>query len=243
MYSDFEFQAGDQLFNQAAKWSFMSGGQTAVPLVVRTSAGCGKGYGGQHSQNLESHAAHTPGIKIAVPFTPADAKGLMKSAIRDVNPVLFVESQLLYKTAGPVPENDSFLVPFGEAAVRRQGSNVTLVSWSYMVLECLKAADLLAKEGIEAEVIDLRTLCPLDMDTVLASVAKTGRVVVAAQAVKTGGFTGEIASRIQEEAFDDLDGPVLRVGAKDAISPQAEVLERRYLPWAEDVVDAVKQLG
>jgi len=243
MYSDFEFQAGDQLFNQAAKWSFMSGGQTSVPLVIRTSAGCGKGYGGQHSQNLETHATHTPGMKIAVPFSAADAKGLMKSAIRDMNPVLFVESQLLYKTSGVVPKDASFLVPFGEAATRREGQDVTIVAWSFMVLEALKAADQLATEGIEAEVIDLRTLCPLDMDTVLASVAKTGRAVVAAQAVKTGGFTGEIAARIQEEAFDDLDAPVLRVGAEDSISPQAEILEKNYLPWAKDVVDAVKQLG
>jgi len=242
MYSDFEFQAGDQLFNQASKWSFMSGGQTAVPLVVRTSAGCGKGYGGQHSQNLESHAAHTPGIKIAVPFTPADAKGLLKSAIRDQDPVMFVESQLLYKTTGIVPQDEDFLVPFGQAAVRREGTDVTIVAWSYMVYEALKAAEALAEERIQAEVIDLRTICPLDMSSILQSVSKTGRAVIAAQAVKTAGFTAEIASRIQEEAFDDLDGPVLRVGAMDSISPQAEILEKTYLPWAEDIVESVKRL-
>ena len=242
MYSDFEFQAGDQLFNQAAKWSFMSGGQTSVPMVVRTSAGCGKGYGGQHSQNLESHACHTPGIKVAVPYTPADAKGLLKAAIRDRDPVLFVESQLLYKLKGVVPEDQDFVVPFGVAAVRREGKDATLVAWSYMVHEALKAADILHSQGLEVEVIDLRTLVPLDMATVLQSVKKTGRAVVTAQAVRTGSFSAEIAARIQEEAFDYLDAPVLRVGAQDAISPQSEILERRYLPWAEDLVHAVRSL-
>jgi len=238
MYSDFEFQAGDQLFNQAAKWHYMSGGQTTVPLVIRTSTGAGKGYGGQHSQALESHATHTPGMLVVYPSTPYDAKGLLKSAIRDDNPVMFVESQNLYNEKGEVPEEE-YLVPFGQAALRRQGSDVTLVAWGMVAHMLPQAAQILSTEhGIEAEVIDPRTLVPLDLDTIVDSVRKTGRCVVASQACKTGSYTAEVASRIQQAAFDYLDAPVERVGSEDAISPQSEVLERAFLPQVEDIVQA-----
>jgi 2-oxoisovalerate dehydrogenase E1 component len=238
MYSDFEFQAGDQLFNQAAKWHYMSGGQTTVPLVVRTSVGAGKGYGGQHSQALEAHACHTPGLLVVCPSTPHDAKGLLKSAIRDDNPVLFVESQELYNLKGEVPEED-FLVPIGRAAVRRQGTDVTIVAWGLLAHLMGRAADVLSgTHGLEAELVDLRSLIPLDVETVLASVRKTGRCVVACQACHTGSFAAEVAARIQEAAFDWLDAPVTRIGSADAISPQSEVLEKAYLPGVEDLVRA-----
>ena len=242
MYSDFEFQAGDQIYNQAAKWSFMSGGQTSVPMVIRTSTGAGKGYGGQHSQSLESHSTHTPGLKVVVPSTPYDAKGLFKTSVRDDDPVMFVESQNLYNVTGPVPE-DEYLIPFGEAALRREGEHATVVAWGYLVPECLAAAEVLAKDhGISIEVIDPRTLIPFDMDAVLESVRKTGRLVVASQATRTGSYTGEIAAQVQEAAFDYLDAPILRIGAVDAVSPQSAVLEKAYLPYAEDVVEAVVSL-
>ena len=242
MYSDFEFQAGDQLFNQAAKWHYMSGGQTTVPMVVRSSVGAGKGYGGQHSQALEAHATHTPGMVVVCPATPRDAKGLLKSAIRDDNPVLFVESQALYNIRGEVPEED-YLEPIGKAAVRRQGADVTIVAWSLMAHRMIEAGEVLAEEhDVDAELIDLRTLIPTDMETVLASVRKTGRCVVACQAVKTGSFTAEIAARIQRQAFDYLDAPVQRIGSADAISPQSKVLEDRYLPGVEEIVQAALEV-
>ena len=238
MYSDFEFQAGDQLFNQAAKWHYMSGGQTTVPLVVRSSVGAGKGYGGQHSQALEAHATHTPGIYVVYPSTPHDAKGLLKSAIRDDNPVLFVESQGLYNLKGEVPEDD-YLVPLGKAAVRRPGADVTIVAWGLLAHLMMEAGEILASDhGIDAELIDLRCLIPTDLETVLNSVRKTGRCVVACQACRTGSFTAELAAQIQEAGFDYLDAPVARIGSADAISPQSEVLERAYLPDVQDVVRA-----
>jgi 2-oxoisovalerate dehydrogenase E1 component len=242
MYSDFEFQAGDQLFNQAAKWHYMSGGQTTVPLVVRSSVGAGKGYGGQHSQALEAHATHTPGMYVVCPSTPHDAKGLLKSAIRDDNPVLFVESQALYNNKGAVPEGE-YLEPLGKAAVRREGGDVTVVAWSLLAHLMLEAGEVLAGEhGIDVELIDLRSLIPLDMETVLNSVRKTGRCVVACQACRTGSFTAEVAARIQEEAFDYLDAPVARIGSADAISPQSEVLEKAYLPGVADIVREARRL-
>ncbi|MCK4283983.1 MAG: pyruvate dehydrogenase, partial [Candidatus Brocadiae bacterium] len=238
MYSDFEFQAGDQLFNQAAKWHYMSGGQTTVPMVIRTSVGAGKGYGGQHSQALEAHATHTPGLYVVCPSTPHDAKGLLKSAIRDDNPVMFVESQALYNVRGEVPRDD-YVVPIGQAAVRRRGQDVTIVAWGLLAYMMVEAADVLAqRHGIQAELIDLRSLMPLDMETVLSSVRKTGRCVVACQACRTGSFTAEVAARIQEGALDHLDAPVARIGSADAVSPQSEVLERAYLPDVDDLVRA-----
>jgi 2-oxoisovalerate dehydrogenase E1 component len=242
MYMDFALMAGDQIANQAGKWHYMSGAQVEVPLVIRASVGAGKGYGGQHSQSLESVFTHIPGLYVVYPSTPADAKGLLAAAIRTNNPVLFVESQGLYPAKGVVPEGEH-VVEIGRARLAREGGDVTLVGWGPAVPDLLAAAETLAVEhGIGAEVVDLRSLVPLDMETVLASVRKTGRCVVASQAILVGSFVNEIVARIQLEAFDDLDGPVGRIGAANGISPQAEGLERAFLPNAGDVVRAVLAL-
>jgi 2-oxoisovalerate dehydrogenase E1 component len=242
MYFDFALMSSDQISNQAAKWHYMSGAQTEVPLVIRASAGAGKGYGGQHSQTLESVFCHIPGMYVVYPATPADAKGMLKAAIRDNNPVLFVESQALYSLKGPVPEGD-YLVPLGVANVAREGADITLVAWGPLVHDCLKAADQLQKEkNVSAEVIDLRSLVPLDIETVLRSVKKTGRCVVASQAIQIGSYTGEIASAVSEAAFDYLDAPVLRVGAKNGIAPQSHILEAAFLPNANDILAAANAI-
>jgi 2-oxoisovalerate dehydrogenase E1 component len=242
MYFDFALMSSDQISNQAAKWHYMSGAQTEVPLVIRCSAGAGKGYGGQHSQTLESVFCHIPGLYVVYPTTPHDAKGMLKSAIRDNNPVMFVESQALYGMKGPVPEGE-YLVPLGVADVKREGSDITLVAWGPVVHDCLKAAEKLkADRGVSAEVIDLRSLVPLDMDTVLRSVQKTGRCVVASQAVHIGSYTGEIASTIQDKAFDYLDAPIKRVGAKNGIAPQSHILEAAFLPNVNDILAAAAEI-
>jgi 2-oxoisovalerate dehydrogenase E1 component len=241
MYFDFALMASDQISNQAAKWHYMSGAQTEVPLVIRASAGAGKGYGGQHSQTLESMFCHIPGLYVVYPATPADAKGMLKAAIRDNNPVLFVESQALYGMKGPVPEGD-YIVPLGVADVKREGSDITFVTWGPLVHDCLKAADKLAERGVSAEVIDLRSLVPLDLETVLRSVQKTGRCVVASQAIHIGSYTGEIASTIQDVAFDYLDAPVKRVGAKNGIAPQSHILEAAFLPSVADILAAADEI-
>ncbi|HEX9551231.1 MAG TPA: dehydrogenase E1 component subunit alpha/beta [Candidatus Limnocylindrales bacterium] len=243
MYMDFALMASDQIANQAAKWHFMSGAQVEVPLVIRASVGAGKGYGGQHSQSLESLFTHTPGLYVVYPATPEDAKGLLKSAIRTNNPVLFVESQGLYGTKGVVPDDD-YLTPIGQARIARHGTDVTLVGWGPAVPDLLAAAETLeAEHGTSAEVIDLRSLVPLDFETVLDSVRRTGRCVVASQAVLTGSFVNDLVARIQLEAFDALDGPIGRIGAANGISPQAEGLERAFLPSPDDVVRAVLAIG
>ena len=243
MYMDFALMASDQIANQAAKWHFMSGGQLEVPLVIRASVGAGKGYGGQHSQSLESLFTHTPGLVVLYPATPADAKGLLASAIRSRDPVLFVESQGLYGTKGVVPEGE-VLTPIGVARIARPGTDVTLVGWGPAVPDLLTAAATLESDHERsAEIIDLRSLVPLDIETVLESVRRTGRCVVASQAVLGGSFVNEIVARIQAEAFDFLDAPVGRIGAANGISPQAEGLERAFLPGPDDVVSAVLALG
>ena len=242
MYMDFALMASDQIANQAGKWHYMSGAQVEVPIVIRASVGAGKGYGGQHSQSLESIFTHIPGLYVVYPATPADAKGLLKSAIRTNNPVMFVESQGLYPTKGEVPEGEH-LEPIGVARVAREGSDLTIVAWGPAVLDALTAAGRLREEhGIETEVIDLRSLVPLDMETVLTSVRKTGRCVVASQAILVGSFVNEIVARIQLEAFDYLDAPIARVGAANGISPQAESLERAFLPNAGDIYQAAVSL-
>jgi len=242
MYMDFALMASDQIANQAGKWHYMSGAQTTVPLVIRASVGAGKGYGGQHSQSLESIFTHTPGLVVIYPATAADAKGLLKSAIRSDDPVLFCESQGLYAERGPVPDDPDYLVPIGVARLAREGSDATIVAWGPAVMDALEAAETLAGEGIECDVNDLRTLVPLDMETVLASVRKTGRCVVAAQAVLIGSYVNEIVARVVDEAFDDLDAPVARIGAANGISPQAEALEEAFLPHASDIAKAVRGL-
>lgn len=240
MYMDFALMASDQIANQASKWHYMSGAQVEVPLVIRASVGAGKGYGGQHSQSLESIFTHIPGLQIVYPSTPADAKGLLKSAIRSNNPVMFVESQGLYATRGLVPLGADELVEIGRARLAREGSDATIVAWGPAVPDALAAADILqAEHDISTDVIDLRSLVPLDMEAVLASVRRTGRCVVASQAVLIGSFVNEIVARIQSQAFDDLDGPVGRIGAANGISPQAEGLEKAFLPHPEDIVRAV----
>jgi 2-oxoisovalerate dehydrogenase E1 component len=240
MYMDFLLMAGDQVCNQAAKWHYMSGAQVEVPLVIRTSVGGGKGYGGQHSQTLESIVAHIPGMYVVYPSTPYDAKGMLKSAIRDNNPVMFLESQLLYGEKGIVPEEE-YLVRLGVAEIKRPGSDITLVAYGPAVPDALKAADRLqAESGLSAEVVDLRSLVPLDIETVLRSVKKTGRCVVISEAVQMGSFSGEIASTIQQEVFDYLDAPVTRVGAKNGIAPQSHVLEAVFYPRVEDILAAAR---
>jgi 2-oxoisovalerate dehydrogenase E1 component len=242
MYMDFALMASDQISNQAAKWHYMSGAQVEVPLVVRASIGGGKGYGGQHSQTLEAVFAHIPGLYIIYPATPYDAKGMLKAAIRNNNPVMYLESQLLYGIKGNVPIED-FLIPLGEADIKRSGTDLTLITWGPALHDALKAAELLQQNsGVSAEVVDVRSLIPLDLDTILMSVRKTGRAVVVSQAINIGSFTAEIASSIQEKIFDYLDAPVLRVGAKNGIAPQSHILEAAFLPMAEDIIIAAKTI-
>ncbi|MEI6808796.1 MAG: dehydrogenase E1 component subunit alpha/beta [bacterium] len=241
MYMDFALMASDQISNQAAKWHYMSGAQVQVPLVIRASVGAGKGYGGQHSQTLESMFAHIPGLYVVYPSTPYDAKGLFKAAVRNNNPVMFVESQGLYGVEGPVPEND-YVLPIGVADVKREGKDITFVAWGPAVHDCLKAADELAKENISAEVVDIRCLVPLDIETIIKSVQKTGRCVVASHAIHVGSFTAEIASTIQDTVFDYLDAPVKRVGARNGISPQSHILEAAFLPGPGDIVAAARSI-
>ncbi len=245
MYIDFTTIAMDQLVNQAAKIRYMFGGHGTVPFVLRVPIGGGKGYAGQHSQSLESFFTHVPGIKVVVPSTPYDAKGLLKTAIRDDNPVLFVEHQLLYSDKDIKQEvpTDDYTIPFGVADIKREGSDVTIVTYSHMVHKTLAAAAELAEQGIEAEVIDLRTLNPLDIQTIVDSVKKTGKVLVAAQACRTGSFSAEVASQIQELAFDYLDMPVMRIGAKDTPPPMSPTLEEVFLPQSSDIVKTVQDMA
>ena len=241
MFQDFIALAMDQLVNHAAKFYYMYGNQASVPMVVRTPAGGGRNYGPTHSQSLEAWLIHVPGLKVVAPAFAADAKGLLKSAIRDANPVVFVESKLLYGVRGEVPEGD-WTVPIGEAKVVREGTDITLVAYSRMTIECLKAAQMLAQNGIEAEVVDLRTLSPLDMDTVAASVEKTGRAVVVCEDCLTGGISAEVAARVMEECFDFLQAPIRRVAGLDTPLPCADNLEKLALPDAAKIVAAVAQL-
>ncbi|MEI7436166.1 MAG: dehydrogenase E1 component subunit alpha/beta [bacterium] len=242
MYMDFSLMSGDAIGNQAAKWHYMSGAKAEIAMVIRASVGGGKGYGGQHSQTLESIFAHIPGLYVVYPATPRDAKGMLKTAIRDNNPILFVESQLLYMTKGEVPEDPEFTIPFGLAEVKREGKDISFIVWGPALHDALKAADELAKDGVQAEVVDLRSLVPLDMQTVLRSVRKTGKVVVGSQCVTTGSFMGEIIANIQHDAFDALDAPIQRVGARDTIAPQSSVLEAAFLPTVKDFVAAARAI-
>jgi len=242
MFSDFLCLALDQIANQAAKMHYMTGGQARVPLVIRTTLGAGRGAAAQHSQSFQGLVAHIPGLKVVMPSTPYDAKGLLKSAIRDDNPVIFLEDKMCYSTVkGPVPTQE-YLVPLGVADVKRTGEDVTLVATSSMVQVALKAADMLATVGISAEVVDPRTLRPLDTATILASVRKTGRAVVIDEGCRTYGVTAEIAATIADEAFDYLDAPVKRLGAVDVPVPMVPVLEAATVPNEGQVVEIVKGL-
>ncbi len=240
MYSDFALLAMDQIVNQAAKIRYMTGGQARVPLVVRMVTGGYKSSAAQHGQSLEGWFASVPGLLVAVPSTPADAKGLMKTAIRLDDPVIFFEHKAMYLDAGEIPEGEH-LVPFGQARVARSGSDVTIVAWAKMVPFALEAAERLAGEGIEAEVVDPRTLVPLDEAAILESVGRTGRLVVVHEAHRRGGFGGEIAALVAEHAYGDLRAPIARVAARDVPLPMAPNLERVILPQVEWIEDAVRE--
>jgi len=232
----------DQLLNQAAKLPFMTGGAAQMALTVRTQFGAGRSSGSQHSQSLEAMLAHVPGLTVVMPSTPADTYGLLRASIEDPNPVVFIENRLLYGMKGPQPPADH-LVPIGTAAVVQAGTDVTVVSVSRMVHECLAAAEAVAGDGISVEVIDLRTVAPLDMDTVLTSVTKTGRLLVAHEAVVPFGIGAEIAAVVVREAFWDLDAPIERIGAAATPPPYAPELEQAWLPGRDDVVEAIRRLA
>ncbi len=240
MYVDFTPLAMDQIANQGAKNRYMFGGKTTVPMVIRTEGGAGRNIAAHHSQSLEALWTHFPGIYVVMPATPYDAKGLLKAAIRDDNPVMFIEHKMLYGIEGLVPDED-YIIPYGIADVKREGKDVTLITYSRMVHRALEAAEKLATEGISVEVIDLRTLKPLDMDTVAASVRKTGRVVGLTEGYKTGSFISEVAMRIQEELFDWLDAPIVRVCAADVPVPMSDPLEDAAIPNLARVIAGVRQ--
>ena len=241
MYVDFTPLVMDQIANQGAKNRYMFGGKTKVPMVVRTEGGAGRAIAAHHSQSLESLWTHFPGIYVVMPATPYDAKGLLKTAIRDDNPVMFIEHKMLYKERGPVPEED-YIIPFGVADVKRSGSDLTIVTYSRMVLRALEAAEVLAKEGIDVEVIDLRTLNPLDMDTIVKSIQKTGRFVGVTEAYENTSFISEVMARVNEEAFDWLDAPMVRVSSENVPVPRAEILEDLAIPNVEKIVKACRKV-
>jgi pyruvate dehydrogenase E1 component beta subunit len=240
MFVDFITLAMDQLVNHAAKLRYLSGGQLRVPLVVRAQCGASGGWGAHHSQILEAWFLHVAGLKVVMPSTPADARGLLKAAIRDDNPVVFVEHRGLYWGLGDLPAGDG-VVPLGQAAISRAGRDVTVLATGRLVGEAVTAARTLESEGISLEVIDLRSLVPLDLDTIVASVRKTGRVVLAHEAVETGGWGAEVAARLQHAAFDYLDAPVERVAAPDAPVPASPPLEAAFVPGQEEIVAAVRR--
>lgn len=241
MFGDFLMCAGDQIVNQVAKARFMSGGKANVPLTIRVTTGAPGSAGAQHSQSPEAWFMNVPGLKIATPATPADAKGLLKSAIRGQDPVLFFEHKMLYSVKGPVPEDQDFMVPFGKAALTREGGDITLIGVGIMAQKALQAAQQLAGEGIDAEVIDPRTLIPLDTQTLIESVIKTGRVVIAHEAHLRAGPGAEISAVLAEHAIEYLDGPIMRVGAKNVPLPYSPELEQSVLPDVEDIVLAARQ--
>jgi pyruvate dehydrogenase E1 component beta subunit len=242
MFGDFLMCAGDQLVNQVAKARFMSGGKANVPLTIRIASGAPGSSAAQHSQSPESWFMNVPGLKIVTPATPADAKGLLKTAIRGEDPVLFFEHKMLYAATGPVPEDPDFMVPFGEAAVVREGKDVTIIGIGIMVQKALVAANQLSNKGIDAEVIDPRTLVPLDKDTLIKSVAKTGRVIIAHEAHRRSGPGAEISAMLAEEAIEYLDGPIIRIGAMNVPLPYSPELENHVLPNENDIVQAALKL-
>ncbi len=241
MFVDFIGVCLDQLFNQAAKMRYMFGGKAKIPMVLRAPQGAGIGAAAQHSQSLEAWFMHMPGVKVAMPSTPEDAKGLLISAIRDDNPVIFLEHKMLYGIEGEVPD-EAVAIPFGKAVIRREGKDVTIVATSKMVHTALEAAETLAGEGISAEVIDPRTITPLDMETIIESVKKTHGLMVAHEAVKTGGVGAEIAAQVAEAAFDFLDAPIIRIGAPFTPVPFSVPLEQAFIPCAADIVQAAQRI-
>lgn len=241
MYVDFIGVAMDPVMNQAAKMRYMTGGQVNVPMVLRAPMGSGRRNAGQHSQCLETLFTHIPGLKVVCPSTAKDAKGLIKAAIRDDDPVVFLEHKLLYAKKEDIPEEE-YIIPLGKADIKREGKDVTIITWSRQVYFALEAAEELAKEGINVEVLDLRTLVPLDWEAIKESVCKTHNVVVVHEGVKRSGFGGELSAQITEELFDELDSPVARVAALNVVPPFAPTLEDAFFPHPEDIVKAVKKV-
>ena len=241
LFIDFTSLILDQIANQAAKYKFMSGGNGKVPLVLRTQGGSGNGLAAQHSQSLEAWFYHVPGLKVVMPSTPYDAKGLLKSAIRDDDPVIFIEHKLLYRAKGHVPEGD-YTIELGKGDIKRPGKNVTIVAWSNMVPRSVSASEKLAQEGIDVEVVDPRTLWPLDEDIILESVRKTHNVLIVQEAVRRGGVASDIASIIQEEEFSSLASPVRILAGKNTPIPYNINLERACVPQEEDIVEIIKEM-
>jgi pyruvate dehydrogenase E1 component beta subunit len=241
LFIDFLLQAMDQVVNQAAKYRFMSGGEGRVPLVIRTQGGTGNSLAGQHSQSLEALLYHIPGLKVVMPATPRDAKGLLKSAIRDDDPVVFIEHKLLYMTDGEVPD-EPYEIPLGVADIKHEGSDVTIVAWSHMTTKAVQAATELEADGILAEVVDLRTLVPMDTGTILGSVRKTGHLLIAQEAIKRGGVGSDIAAIAAEQAFDSLHAPILRVAGVNTVIPFNLALEKSAVPQVTDIVAGARSL-
>jgi pyruvate/2-oxoglutarate/acetoin dehydrogenase E1 component len=241
MYMDFVPICLDQIATQAAKMHFMSGGKLKVPMVLRTQYSLGRAHGSQHSQFFPSWFFQVPGLKVVLPSTPHDAKGLLNAAIRDGNPVVFIESGMLYRTKGPVPEED-YVIPLGQCDVKRKGNDLTIVAVSRLVNEALAAATKLEEQGLLVEVIDPRTIQPLDLATILGSVKRTGRLMVASDDVKSGGIGSEIAAAVVEEGFDSLDAPIVRVASPNMPIPFSPTLEEAYMPNAEKIVEAARKL-
>ena len=242
MTFNFAMQAIDQIINSAAKTLYMSGGQLGCPIVFRGPNGAAARVAAQHSQDYTSWYAHCPGLKVIAPYSASDAKGLLKAAIRDPNPVIFLENEVMYGQSFDIPEDDDWIVPIGKAKIVRPGRDVTIVSFSRMVGVCLEAADKLAEQGVEAEVIDLRTIRPMDTETVLNSVRRTNRIVSVEEGWPTAGIGSELAAVMMEQAFDDLDAPLVRVAGEDVPMPYAANLESLALPNADKVINAVKQV-
>lgn len=241
MTVNFALLAMDQIVNHAAKIRYMFGGKAKVPLVIRAPGGGGKQLGAQHSQSLESYFVHCPGIKVVMPSTPRDAKGLLKESIRDNGPIIFLEHEHLYNTKGEVPPEE-YTIPIGKAAIKKSGRDLTIVAYSNMVLTAQEAAKQLEKEGISIEIVDPRTLNPLDIHSIIASVKKTNRVIIVEEDWKTGGVGAEIASQIYENAFTSLDAPIIRIAGKDTPMPYAKNLERAAIPQVEDIIQAAINL-
>ena len=241
MFCDLLTLSMEQIVNQVAKIRYMFGGKIEVPLVIRSALGGLRCAAAQHSQHLEAWFTHVPGLKVVIPSTPYDAKGLLKSAIREDNPVMFFEHQQLMATTGPVPEEE-YLIPIGQAAIQREGKDVTVVTYSLMVHRTLKAAEALAQEGIDCEVIDLRTLSPLDKTAILKSVEKTGRLLIVHQACTTGGFGAEIAAMVAQEGFELLTAPIRRLGALDVPVPYSPVLENYVIPDDKRIAEEIRQM-
>jgi pyruvate dehydrogenase E1 component beta subunit len=242
MTVNFALLAMDQIINHMAKIRSMFGGQTFLPMTVRMPGGGGSQLAAQHSQSLESYFMHCPGLRIAYPATPADAKGLLKTAIRDNNPTIFLEHELLYNSKGEVPDDPEFIVPFGQSQILRQGTDVTIVAYARMSILALQAADELAKEGVSCEIIDLRTLCPLDEAAFIASARKTGRAIVVEECWRTAGLGGDIAHRIHEACFDTLLAPVKRVAGLDVPMPYSRKIEKLCIPQVETIAAAIREV-